>query len=350
MKKTIFIILIILLIFTIAFIIRIIVPEGKSTDDQISVSASDQEPLKNFNVNQLSFSEWNSPDGLPYTQVPGANLGVTAFQLINEEEIAFLCNSTSEIIITKKSTGKLIRKWPVSFAPRDFIFEDNFYYVLSEYEVTVYDDKGREIRKLPFPSTVQGVERLSRYNDATWLLLPSGNSLLIENYGKPVTPSEYPGTITGTGLFITTKITGYNSFSVKIESSKDKFPEKSFTTDKKVAGVFVTGATENRLVLDVQTYISENPIAVERSVTSVGLDKNGTGNIICSKKVPTGNYVISNRDFYVGPNGNIYNMMTSPLGVYVFSLSETEAGKARDYPSSLTESTFQSNEHLIKQD
>jgi len=304
--------------------------------------------VPNFNISQLSASEWNTPLGLPYSQVPGANLGPTSFVIMDESRIAFLCNSTSEIIITNKSTGKSIEKFKVTFAPRDFVYDKGNFYVLYENKVIAYDEKGSEIAKYQIPGEYQGVEKLMRNHDATYLLLPSGNSLLIENSGTPVNPVEYNGVITGTGQFITTRITGNNTYAIKVLYSKNRTFEKTFTTDKKVAGIFVTGATDDRIILDVQTFISENPVSVKRAIASVEMNKNGLGSFVNSSEVPDCYYVISNRDFYVTDNGNIYNMMTTPEGVFVFSLTETKSDKTPGYPSSIAETKYHSNDNLIK--
>jgi hypothetical protein len=350
MKKFLFILLLIFILFTTGILIKNLMHREGISPDLTSITQTDTVSNANLNVTQISFSEWNTPSGIPYSQVPGANLGATSFQIIDEKQIAYLCNSTSEIIISNITDGKSVKKFPVSFAPRDFVYDKGFFYVLSEYLVTVYDESGMEHKKYPFPATYPGVERLTRNNDATYLLLPSGNSLMIENCGTPVHPVEYSGIITGTGQFIKTQITGNNTYSIKIQFSEDTIIERTFSMEQKVAGVFVTGATENRIVLDVQTFISENPVAVERVVTSIGMNNRNLGSAVSSRKVPVCYYVISNRDFYVAPDGNIYNMMTSPQGVFVFSLTETKSADAQDYPASLTETRFQSNEHLIKLD
>jgi len=316
-----------------------VVPPQKSAND-----------IPGFNISRISKSEWNTPDGLPFSQVPGANLGATSFVIIDKNRIAYLCNSTNEIIITEKSTGKSIKKFQVSFAPRDFVYENGIFYVLSEYEVTLYNETGNMLKKHPFPNAFQGIERLVRNNDATYLLLPSGNSLMIENRGISIKPVEYDGIITGNGQFITTQIGGNNSFSIKVRNSDDSIFEKSFSTDNKVAGVFVVGATDNRVIIDVQTFISENPIAVERVVESIDLGKNRLGDIINRSKVPDCYYVISNKDFYISETVTIYNMMTSPKGIFVFSLTETNSEKSNGYPASLIETKFHPNDNLIKLD
>jgi hypothetical protein len=326
-------------------------PNLKKPDNQEVIGTTESnKAIPDFNISQLSVSEWNTPSGLPYSQVPGANLGPTAFQIIDNNRIAFLCNSTNEIIITNKTMGKAIERFPVSFAPRDFVFDKGMYYVLFENKVISYDEKGNEGIKFPFPSEYLGVERLTRCNDATYLLLPSGNSLLIEKGGSPVKPVEYNGIITETGQFITTRLTGDNSYSLTVQGSANKTFEKTFPTDKKVAGVYVVGATNDRVILDVQTFISENPISVERTVASVDLNKNGVGAFVNKSEVPDCYYVISNKDFYISKNGYIYNMMTTPQGVFIFLLTESKSDQSEGYPSSIAKIQYQSNDNLIKLD
>ena len=343
--------LVVFILVVIGIVKVFLIPKSETSINQDTVKSEDSnKSIQSFNVLQLSKSDWNTPEGIPYTQVPGVNLGATSFQILDQNRIAFLCNSSNEIIITDKSTGKAIYKFPVSFAPRDMVYENNKFYVLSEYEVTVYDETGNEITKYPFPMNYQGIERLIRFNDATYILLPEGNSLMIEDCGESVEPAVFKGVITENGYFITSQITGSNTYSIKISFSNKNAIEKTYDTNKKTAGVFIIGSTENRVLLDVQTFISENPIAVERTITAIELSNNELRGIVTEIIVPQSYYVISNKDFYVSENGNVYNMMTSPQGVSVFSLSESKSGKVHGYPSTLTDNQYNSNNNLIKVD
>jgi len=311
-------------------------------------NSMDDNTLPGILVKELSLTKWNTADGLPYKKVPGANLGATSFEALGQNRIAFLCNSTSELIITDMSDGKAIKKFPVSFAPRDFVYDNGFLYVLTEYHVTVYDESGKEVNKFSFPSFYVGIERLARFNNATYLLLPSGNSVMIESGGSIISPVEYDGWITSSGIFVLTKLSGDNSYFIEIITANGKRYEKTLTTDKKVAGVHVVGSTKNRLVLDVQTFNSENPISVERTIISLNLKVNDIGSVIISIKVPDCYYVLSNKDFYVSPNGNIFNMLTSPQGAYIFSLTETESNNSKGYPESLSTMKYHFNDYLLE--
>ena len=294
-----------------------------------------------WNVQQVSTTKWNVPDGLPYLSAPGVNLGVTSFEVIAQNKIAFLSNASNEIIITDKSTGKVIKKFPVSFAPRDFVYDNGFFYVLDEQLVTVYNDDGKLIKKLSFPNSYLGVERLTRFNNETYLLLPSGNSLKIES------AKEYDGWITSSGNFVLTKINAENSYSFKVITANGTSFEKTLNTGKTVAGVYVVGATNSRIFLDIQTYISESPIRVERNIIAVELTSQGLGSVVTSIKVPDCYYVLSNNDFHVSATGAILNMITAPQGAFVFSLTATKAGKATGYPASLLATQYHFNDHLM---
>jgi len=296
----------------------------------------------NWNVQEVSTTKWNSPDGLPYMEAPGVNLGVTSFEVIAETKIAFLSNASNEIIITDKSTGKMIKKFPVVFAPRDFVFDNGLFYVLDEKLVTVYNEEGKQVKQLSFPNTYLGVERLARFNSATYLLLPSGNSFKIE------TAKENTGWITSAGHFVVTKLNGDNSYSVKVITTGGKSFEKILNTDKIVAGVYVVGATKNRIYLDVQTYISQSPISVERKIVSVELTTKGVGAVVASIKVPDCYYVLSNNDFHVSAAGSLLNMITSPQGAFIYSLIEVRSGKVIGYPASLVTTKYHFNDHLMQ--
>ena len=299
------------------------------------------------NVSLISRTEWNDNDGLSYKQVAGANLGATSFAPIDKNETAFLSDATNEIITINNINGKAFRKFKVLFAPRDFVYDPPYFYVLTEDRVAVYNQIGKEIRKYLLPGSLVGVERLSRYNKATYLLLPSGNSLEIERNGNLIEPKEHAGWITSCGMYIKTQLNGNNSYSVRIITPNGNL-EKNFTTEKKLAGVFVVGANLTRIVLDMQFYISENPISVERRIVSIKKNKNGFGDIIADTKVPDCYYVLSNKDFYLADDGRIYNMLTAPTGMFVFSLREASSTISKGYPTALNTIQYHFNNHLLK--
>lgn len=321
----------------------------------VVVNCWGQKPNNNlqstFAVNQLSVIKWNDSNGIPYSQVPGANLGATSFEVLENNKIAFLCNSTSEIIVINEIDGKILNKFPVFFAPRDFAYNNGFFYVLGEKQVFVYDINGVEKNKFSFPDKYLGTERIYRFNNSTYLLLPSGNSLKIESNGNSITPIEYSGWVTSSGKYIKTQIKGENSYTVTVVLINSKINKKVFISENKVAGVYVVGSTKSRIILDVQTYVSENPIKIERKIISVEVNKTSVGNIVAEIKIPDVYYVLSNKEFSLLPNGLLYNMVSSPDGVSVFSLTEikkSEKNNVNGYPNVLIDKKYHFNDNLLK--
>ena len=184
------------------------------------VPAQTNNTTGNINVKEYSLTKWDPQEGVLYKQVPGANLGATSFEIMNNNLIAYLSNSENEIVITDRTSGKAVKRFNVSLAPRDFCYSNGYFYVLSEDRVTQYDKTGTEIKSFTFPEDYRGVERLTRFNNSTYLLLPSGNSLLIESNGHSVKPKETDGWITAAGNSVITRITGYNSYSIKVITGK----------------------------------------------------------------------------------------------------------------------------------
>lgn len=298
-----------------------------------------------FSVKKVSSTKWNTSDGIYYTQVPGANLGVTSFELISNRQIAFLSNSKNEIVIVNSNTGKAEKRFSVSIAPRDFCYDNKMFYVLSEYKVSIYSMDGKLNNSIDFDRKFIGVERLKRQNNSTYLILPTGNSLLIETNGQKIEPKETFGRVVSYGNNIAIRLNGNNSYSITGNSLLGNYFEKTFTTTNKVAGVFVVDANANQVILDVQTYLSESPIKVERKIVSIKTNKAGFGNIIAEIKIPDMYYVISNKDFSLSKKGNLYNMITTPDGVFVYLLTESKNGNP--YPKSLLTQAYHFNDHLI---
>lgn len=305
-----------------------------------------------LNVQELSLTKWDSQEGISYKEVPGANLGATSFEVMDDNRIAFLANSTSEIIIANQASGKAIKRFDVSFAPRDFSYSDGYFFVLTGSRVVQYHESGNAVNTFSFPESYAGVERLARYDHATYLLLASGNSLMIESNGHSIESHERKGWITGAGHFVETQLNGGNSYSIRITTGDATSYEKELVTDKMVAGVYVVGSTNNRLALDVQTFISEAPVSIERSLVQIELDSDGIGPIVTTTRVPDCYYVLSNKDFSLKEDGTLLNMVTSPEGVFVFSLSEASTlGTARNYyPYLIAQTTYHFNDHLVQVD
>jgi hypothetical protein len=304
----------------------------------------------NRDVNQIVFKTWSTPDGLPYMKGPGVNLGVTSFQVVDDTRIAFLDNAGSEITLVNRKDNSILDRLPIVFAPRDFVYDHGSFYVLYGNEIVVYSVAGRETARYPFDDRYRGTERLTRYNNATYLLLPSGNSCMVQNDNETLKSTrEYEGWITQSGNFIATKI-NENAYTVKIITPAGKAFTRTFTTHGKAAGAFVVGCTANRVAIDVQTFLSEAPVSVERKIVSIEFTDNGLGDILNTRQALTCYYVLSHRDWEIEPDNTVYNMVTSPDGLFLFSLTESKSTAIKDYPPALLKMRYHFNNNLVKVD
>lgn len=315
-----------------------------------TIAAQNKSGGVSLNVQKLSMSKWNGPDGIPYKEVPGFNLGAISFEVLSGNKIAFLSSASNEVIITDQSSGSVLKKFQVPSAPRDMAYDNGFFYVLNARMVSVYNANGNFSKTISFPGSYTGVERIARYGNATYLLLPEGNSLKIESAGNTIDAKEYEGWITSAGFFVATKISGANGYSFTVVTPDGKRFKKLVVTDSKTAGVYVVGATANRIYLDVQTFISESPIRVQRNIVSAELTSGGLGNMMAGIQVPDCYYVLTNNDFHVGSDGSVLNMVTSPQGVFVYALTEAKVKDAAGYPDFLLAAKYHFNDHLTKVD
>lgn len=306
----------------------------------------DQNNPKTLSVSQLSHSKWDNKYGIPYVKVPGANLGVTSFQRLNITRTAYLSDASNEIIIINDS-GKIIDRFPVAIGPKDFIFEKDTFYVLEERHLTLYNKNGEQIKSLSLPNDYWASVRIARYAYETYLCLPSGNSIKINHTTSIKGVNELEGWITSSGNRVVTYLSGENSFRVKLITVEGKIIEKEFYTQKKVAGVFVVGCSSKKLVLDLQTFVSENPVSIDRFVLAVDFSITGFGTV-SQKKLPDCYYVLSNKDIVLSTTGDITNLITSPNGLYLFSLKETTSTKIKDYPINIRTMKYHYNQNLLR--
>jgi len=304
----------------------------------------------NLRVKEVSLTKWNSKEGIQYKQVQGANIGATSFEVMKSNRIAFLCNSSREIITFDTNRKKIVKKFSLSYDPRDFVFSGESFFVLTEKKVIKYDLEGEILNEFHIPNNYLGVERLTRFNNSTYLLLPSGNSLMIESDRQSILSDEREGWITNNGNFVSTQLFGNNSYSIKVKTSDEKIFEKKFNADKKVAGAYVVGSRNGKIVIDLQTFICENPISVERSIVFIELNNDGLGAIISNTKMPDCYYVLSNKDLSLLEDGTLFNMISSPQGLYIFTLTETTSLKFQGYSPSLKRTKYHFSNHLIQID
>jgi len=301
-----------------------------------------------FDVKQLLHLPWNSADGLTYREGPGSNLGVTSFEVMGKGQVALLSNAGNEIILADINKGMITKRFPVTYAPRDFAFDDDRFYVLTDFRVDVYDGDGQTLQTFGFPGSYVGVERITRAEGSTYLLLPTGNSLLIESQGRSVEPKVTEGWMTGEGATVSLLTTGPFICRVGLQQTDRTKHEETITTSKKIAGVFVAGASGSRVFLDVQTYVSENPIHVQRKIMILEMGEGKTGAQSIELIIPDVYYVLSNKDFSVPGDGILYQMITAPEGLFIFSLTGPNTGNG--YPDFLLNKTYHFNDHLIKVD
>src|ERR1035437_8060396 len=74
---------------------------------------------RGYVVKEICKIQWDTPNGLRYKKVAGTNLGVTSFEIMDKNCIAFLSDASNEIIITEKLNGKALSRYTVANAPRD---------------------------------------------------------------------------------------------------------------------------------------------------------------------------------------------------------------------------------------
>ena len=106
--------------------------------------------------------------------------------------------------------------------------------------------------------------------------------------------------------------------------------------------------TAGRVILDVQTFISESPISVERQIVGTLFSPTGLEKAVSEIKVPNVYYVLSSKDFLISDSGTLYNMVTAPEGVFLFALKESSSGESNtsNYPSFIATQSYHFNDHL----
>ena len=312
---------------------------------------TETDTLSGLTVMQVAFLPWDETAGLPWRQVPGANLGVTSFEIIDSETIAFLADATNEIIVYNLVKQNITGRIPVESAPRDFVYNSGKFYVLMDGKIISYGLDGKETLIERLPPELKGIMRIDHRDGETLLLHPSGNSLKFSKPSKYRITKDIEGWPVNNHLSVKAEINRSNSFELTWVSEGDPRVSTIYKCPEKPAGVFIIGMTGNYLALDVQSWLSENPVSVKRELVFIKMNQDHLGEVRYRIQVPDQYYVLTNKDFTIGSDGHLYHMVTSPEGVFVFKITEAEAGSVTDdYPGFLKRKKYHFNDHLMRVD
>lgn len=292
------------------------------------------------------FVPWGE-NGFPYSKVPGANLGVSSFQIINNNAIAFLSTSSNEVLLINKKNEAINSKFLIEPAPRDFIYDHDFFYILFDNKIAVYDSLGNKSHSINLPSECEGADKIFKYGSKLYVLLGNGNSVEVVEDGNNFLFKYYKGWITSSGAYVSTNKSGDNFIEIQVSLNGNNYSKHFEISSDDVAGVFLIGADENKIILDVQYYPTQNPLEITRKLVYVKMDENGIGDIIYENHVPDCYYVLTVKPFVLDDNGKLYTMITSPSGMYLFSINKYNEG-SKDFPSELKNLKYHYNNHLLQ--
>lgn len=334
-----------------SFLFVILLIEWHAYSNQLAIHDADtvkeQIEFKGFYIRQVAFIPWNEKDGITYKQVPGANLGVTSFEIIDSANIAFLSDASNEILIYNFRQEKMIRSFMILPAPRDFAYNSGKFYVLGERNIEIYDTTGYKTGICEIPAEFQGIMRISRFNATTYLLLPSGHSLKMGNSDGLTEFSFYDGWVINKDLSVKTRILNDTSFEISILKENKTTVSRKFSWKGKIAGIFAVGISEKLIILDIQTWISKNPVAVDRHLTFFSYTENELIEMSGMLKVPDHYFILTNKEFSVDREGVIYHLVSTEEGVFVFSITESDTeSSTSDYPAFLKNGRYHFNDHL----
>jgi len=305
-------------------------------------SANNSESKSNINVIPVCSTSWNTPVGLDYITGVGLNHGATAVQPVDETTIAYLCDGSSKIYLVNTLNGQTITSFDVAQSPTDFVYEDSTFYVLQDFNIIIYNSIGEELSIVSFPSKYSGVMRITRYSGITYLLLPNGNSIGVERNGLPFETKEITGWICSDNKVVNAFISGDNSYEVNLNLGSKQIYKNKFNTEAPIAGVYVIGTHENYIYLDIQTWISYDPINVKRFIVCIDI-KNPHKNI-SEILVPDMYYVFVNHDIYLS-NGKLFQLITTPKAAHLFNINFKDSLN-NGYPVEISSEKYHFNDHI----
>ena len=299
-----------------------------------------------YKYEKLADFEWNNKSGFETKLTHSGNYAILSFEILDNKRVAFLSNVEKNIKIYSKD-GKFLNAFDLDFIPEDFVYNNNKFYVLSNYSIYEFNDSGALIKKYSVNKEFKFINRLSAFKNDLYVLTSDEKSYpVIKNSFYLDTISQINNEINGWLLeenfkCKTIKLSN-NTFSLQISNQKNLNLEKIYDLDKKLATVTILGKYKSKLFLNIEYFKNEVPIKIEREILVYSLTEK---EIVNKMKLPNMHFIYMKHDIKINDNGVFYFIATPKKGILYQLIYDEKLNK--DIVPNFKEE-YHYNEHLLR--
>lgn len=303
-----------------------------------------------FVVQEISVTPYSDSGGLPYTQVPGYNLGISSLQVINDSIVSYLADATGEIINVNMVDGGILSRFPVIPNAHDFVFNENAFYVFGRNILNKYNWTGEILTNTSIETIYEDAMHIVCVNQKRILVLPNGNTVGIEENSLAINEIPKPGFQCEDGAIVRAYIKDDKNYVVEWIGAKwDNTKILTFEGNYPTGSINVVGKIGNIVYVDIQNYLTKSPISVERQLIAIDFSQRSP-RMVAKIIIPDVYYTYCNKGFSIY-NGNIYHIISAPDGVHLFKIAiATGSSKAIDYPLPIRNLHYHYNYYLEQVD
>ena len=299
-----------------------------------------------FRYEEISNFQWDEQLGLKTKLHHSGNYAILSFEILDNDRVAFLSNVEKNIKIYSKD-GQFLNAFDLDFIPEDFVYNNNKFYVLSNYLIYEYNDSGALIKKYSINKEFKFINRLSAFKNDLYVLTSDEksypvikNSLYLDTISQ--INNEINGWLLGENFKCKTIKLSNNTFSLQISNQKNLNFEKTYDLDKKLATVTILGKYKSKLFLNIEYFKNEVPIKIEREILVYSLTEK---EIVNKMKLPNMYFIYMKHDIKINDNGVFYFIATPKKGILYQLIYDEKLNK--DIVPDFKEE-YHYNEHLLR--
>jgi hypothetical protein len=299
---------------------------------------------ESLNILKTAQFKWEKNGGiLPYTNETNKAFSYNAL-CINGDKAVFATDLEYELRVISISQNEILQKVKLPDYPLDVVFDakNQIYYVLSIYNVFVFDSKFNLTKNLKF-NTLEGRTKLFLKED-NLLVVGAEDCVWVASKGNSVQNMKFTGQPIG-NIFIKPILTGRNSFTLENYNEIGQLSSTenyNFNINQEIATINPVGIVNGNVLMKIEVFTQQVPVKVETKLAEVN-----NGQILNLIDVPNVYYTDATNDFSQNGNG-IQHLISSPDGVYVYNLKYAKT-TFNGYPFKLMNNPYHYNDYLMNE-
>jgi len=286
------------------------------------ISAQQNKPQGN-NIKELMEIEWNTEDGITLKDYPSGRLGIAGYEIISNNEVAFLCKVEKKIKIFNIETGSITNQFSINHYPKRFTYDsiNQKFYVLNRKKIDVYGVEGQQIISFEINKKFQFIVRLESFNGNVYLLSAEQYTYQLTNngvvlYAEDQLQTRTTGWILNENIYGRTYIKNPYTYTLEILENNTVVTSKDFSINKKIGTVKLIGNSGDLYYIRLSYFLQEAPI---KSGSRLIIFSKNSETIVQQIDLPNITYT-RNRDDIKTFGEKLFQLLTTPQNAVLFEL------------------------------